>query len=201
MLRRFAMFTPLLALALGCPAGDADTDTDTATAGSTAASSEPTTGEAADLTCDDYCARITTNCAGDFVQYGLDTCKSSCAAFEPGTLDDKMGNTLGCRIYHAGAAKDAPELHCVHAGPGGASVCGDNCEGFCTIAASACPDTFTDDAACMTACAAYDMTEPYDVSDVAGDTFACRLYHLTVATNLPAEHCPHITPTSVPCGG
>ena len=45
------------------------------------------------------------------------------------------------------------------------------------------------------------MTEPYDAGDVAGNTFACRLYHLTVATTLPDAHCPHIQPTSATCGG
>ncbi len=42
-------------------------------------------------------------------------------------------------------------------------------------------------------------TEPYDASDVAGDTFACRLYHLTAAATLPEVHCPHILPASAPC--
>lgn len=199
MLRRLALLSPLLALglALGCPADDAGTDSDA----STAASSEPTTGAAVDLTCDNYCSVVTANCNGVNAQYGTDTCKPSCEAFPPGTAADMAGNTLGCRIYHAGAAKDAPEMHCTHAGPGGGGVCGDNCEGFCGIAAAACPGTFADDAACMAACKLYDMSESYDAGDQGGNTFACRLYHLTVATVFPEAHCPHILPDSTPCGG
>jgi len=202
MLRRLAHLAPLLAvgLALACPADDADTDSD-ATASSTAASSEPTTGSAVDLTCDDYCNLVTTNCSGPIAQYGTDTCKPVCEAFPRGTLEDRDGNTLGCRLYHAGAAASDPEMHCTHAGPGGAGVCGDNCEGFCTVAAAACPGTFADDAACMDACKAYDMAETYDAGDQGGNTFACRLYHLTVATVFPEAHCPHILPGDAPpCG-
>jgi len=199
-----AIFAALLALtfAAGCPADDADTDTDVGTtAGSITASSEPT-GGAADLTCTDYCTAITAHCTAANAQYSaMDTCMGSCKAFEVGTAADTSGNTLGCRLYHAGAAAMDPSLHCAHAGPGGAGVCGGNCEGFCAIAGDACAGTFADDAACATACATYDQTEPYDASDGAGDTFACRLYHLTVATTLPDPHCAHIVEASPTCGG
>ena len=199
MLRRLAPLASVLALALGCPADDAGTDSSTAQ--TTAMTGEPTTGAEVDLTCDDYCTVITTNCSGPVAQYGTDACKPTCEAFPRGTLEDMAGNTLGCRLYHAGAAATDPEMHCTHAGPGGASVCGDNCEGFCSIAAAACPGTFTDDAACMAACKNYDMAESYDAGDQGGNTFACRLYHLTVATTFPEAHCPHILPDSAPCGG
>lgn len=204
MISRITLFAPLLALsfAVGCPTDDADTDTDTAgtAVGTTAATAEPTTGGAADVTCADYCTAITANCTGATAQYGsMEACMGSCTAFDVGTAADTAGNTLGCRLYHAGAAKADPATHCVHAGPGGAGVCGADCDGFCAIAADACAGTFADDAACQTACKAYDATESYDASDVAGDTLACRLYHLTVATTDAATHCPHILPDSAPC--
>ncbi|MBA3545419.1 MAG: hypothetical protein H0T76_02950 [Nannocystis sp.] len=212
-----SVFAALLALtfAPGCPADSGDTDTDAATAATTMATmattggtmattgTEPTTGEAPALTCADYCTAITANCIGANSQYSAgDTCASTCAAFPPGTLADTADNTLGCRLYHAGAAKDMPEVHCTHAGPGGADVCGGNCDGFCAIAADACGGTFADDTACQTACAAYDKTESYDASDAEGNTFACRLYHLTVASSsadAATTHCPHILPDSAPC--
>lgn len=211
MIRRISVFAPLLALGfvVGCPADDSDTDTDTAAtaatgtgtaAETTAGTAEPTTGGAADVTCADYCTAITANCTAANAQYSaMDTCMGSCKAFDVGTAADMAGNTLGCRLYHAGAAKADPATHCTHAGPGGAGVCGADCDGFCAIAADACPGTFADDAACQAACAMYDATESYDASDVAGDTLACRLYHLTVATTLPADHCAHILPDSAPC--
>lgn len=213
-----SIFAALLALtfAPGCPADGGDTDTDAATAATTGATvdatvgttggtmattgTEPTTGEPAGQTCADYCTAVTANCSGATAQYsGMDTCMGACEAFPAGTAADMAGNTLGCRIYHAGAAKMDAATHCTHAGPGGADLCGSNCESFCAIADDACAGTFADNAACMTACAAYDQTEPYDASDAAGDTFACRLYHLTVATTLPADHCAHILPDSAPC--
>ena len=190
-------------------AGEATTQSSTPTTG------EPTTGEpttAGDLTtgeattggdalsCATYCASIAANCSGGHTQYGApDTCLATCAAFVPGDLADTAGNTLGCRIYHAGAAKDAPEVHCTHAGRGGDGVCGANCDGFCTIAALACPDAWPDEAACQTACATFSPDESYDATDVAGDTLACRLYHLTAATVDPATHCGHIKGDSPPC--
>lgn len=114
------------------------------------------------------------------------------------------GNTLGCRTYHAGAAAGDPTTHCVHAGPGGAAACGSNCEGFCTLALETCTggnEQWATMAECMTECNGYDQTEPYDTSDTAGDSFACRLYHLIAAIDDPELHCPHIVEASAPCQG
>lgn len=196
-----SMIAVLLALAsAACAADGSDTDAE-ATAGSTT-STAPTSGGEIDLTCASYCTAITAHCTAGNAQYtGMTTCMGSCQALAVGAAADIAGNTLGCRLYHANVAKDAPDVHCPHAGPGGADVCGSNCDGFCTIAADACPGTFADDAACQTACAGYDKGEAYDAADMAGDSFACRLYHLTVASTPLAMHCPHILPDSVPCGG
>lgn len=67
-------------------------------------------------------------------------------------------------------------------------------------AAEASPGTSADDAACMTACADLSDAEPFDAGDRGGDTLACRLDHLTVATEDPVDHCPHILPKSSTCG-
>lgn len=158
------------------------------------------TGEG--LTCDAYCATIGANCTGEWTQYGMpDFCTASCAAFPTGTPADTAGNTLGCRSYHAGAAAMDPATHCVHAGPGGAGVCGANCDGFCSIAMHACPDAWPGLPECMTACGTFMDMEPYDASDVGGDTLACRLYHATAAAFLPDPHCMHIKADSPPCQG
>ena len=48
---------------------------------------------------------------------------------------DTTGNTIGCRLYHAGAAAADPVLHCPHAGPTGGNVCGSWCDNYCQLMA------------------------------------------------------------------
>ena len=181
--------------------GDATTATAEPT-GST--STDPTTGGATTGApvegCEGYCDLIETHCGGPFTQYGSpDMCLGACAAFAPGTPGETSGNTLACRTYHAGVAADADDTHCTHAGPGGDMACGSNCEGFCAIAGKACPDAWPDNDACIVACTGFDAAEPYDASDIGGNTLACRLYHLTAATIDPMTHCAHIKGDSAPC--
>ncbi len=177
-------------------ASTSDSDSDAST------SEAPTTGDDTnqDNACADYCALIATNCTGELTQYGNpDWCLATCATLPPGTAGDISGNTVACRTYHADVAGDDPEVHCRHAGPGGDDACGYNCEGFCAISDVACPDAWPDNTACLTACENFPQEEPYDATDVAGDTFACRLYHLTAATVDPVVHCPHILGNSPTC--
>lgn len=151
----------------------------------------------------------TGNCTGGEAQYAdMKSCVNSAATFAPGTAADMTGNTLGCRAYHATAAKDAPATHCVHAGPagGGLTYCGDTCEGFCDIAAATCKAEWPDKAACMTSCMGLSSTiQNYNTSFTSGNTVECRLYHATVAATDAASattHCPHtkaMTMTGDPC--
>jgi hypothetical protein len=152
------------------------------------------------LTCAEYCDTIATNCTGTVQQYTDEaTCLAACAAFPVGAEADTSGNTLGCRTYHAGAAAAGPDVHCVHAGPGGAGACGSNCDGFCAIALDSCPDAYASAGECATDCATFTDTEPYNVADTSGDSLACRLYHLTAATTTPDPHCGHIESVSPTC--
>ncbi len=177
----------------------------TGTGGTTSSAGGATSGGggAVAQTCDAYCALITKNCTDMNAQYSSnDACVKSCAAFPPGMAADMAGNTLGCRIYHAGAAAADAGTHCVHAGPGGAGLCGANCDGFCTIAAKACTATnkqFADDTACQTACKGFKDMVKYNSTVTTGNSLACRLYHLTVATTDPGTHCPHIVANSPVC--
>lgn len=181
------------------PTSGSTTHTSHETGGMSEETSDPT---GAELSCDAYCATIAANCGGEVTQYGMpDFCLASCAAFPVGATTDMMGNTLGCRTYHAGAAGGDPAVHCVHAGPGGAGVCGANCDGFCSIAMAACPDAWPGLPECMTACAGFVDMEPYDASDVGGNSLACRLYHVTAAAFQPDPHCMHIKADSPPCQG
>ncbi len=155
--------------------------------------------------CATYCTAVMANCTDEFAQYStMDVCMATCAAFPTGTGADTSGNTLGCRIYHANNVETTsmPALHCPHAGPGGGGACGTNCEGFCSIAAHACTgdaDPFDDAADCAATCAAFDAEEAFDTSDTTGDTLACRLYHVSVASMTPDPHCTHIDTDSAPC--
>ncbi len=155
------------------------------------------------LTCANYCTQITSNCTAGNQQYGtMAECMSTCTHFPLGTAADMGGNTLGCRIYHAGAAMTGPDVHCRHAGPGGDGACGANCLGFCTLVLGTCTGAsaqFNGDMnTCMTACGGFATTPPYDSSKTGGNTFACRLYHATAASANPVTHCPHTSTVNMP---
>lgn len=158
------------------------------------------------LNCDTYCTIIGPACQGEFAQYTSDaSCLAACAALPVGAITDTAGNTLGCRIYHAGVALDAPDPHCYHAGPSGGDVCGTPCESFCAMQAVVCTGAnqqFADEAECLTACGTLTDDVEFSTAETASDTLACRLYHLTVAAQDAASattHCPHIAVVSPTC--
>jgi hypothetical protein len=172
-------------------------------------------GGTAAATCTGYCTTIQTNCAAStdggvsVGQYpSADSCNGVCAAFAQGDAGATAGNSKECRNYHAVASPADKTLHCPHAGPAGDGVCGaSNCESFCIIAQSVCTGAansqFADNAACLTACNAFpSATAHYNSSSISGNTFACRMYHLSVAASSAANattHCPHIKTASTPC--
>jgi hypothetical protein len=160
-------------------------------------------GGTASAACTDYCKIISTNCIGANLQYSDEaSCMGACGALPEGAAGDMGGNTVNCRIYHGGTpAMMMPGEHCAHAGPGGAGVCGSNIESLCAIAAKVCPTEHPNVAKCMTDYAAVKDMEPYDASDTSGDTLACRLYHLTVASSSAANaatHCAHTVAAANP---
>ena len=151
-----------------------------------------------ELTCGFYCAAMAQACSGSNAQYADEAeCLAFCetwGAFDQGTLEDVDGNTLGCRIYHAGVAADADaDLHCPHAGPSGGGVCGSWCDSYCGLVGQNCTgaeELFADDAACVSACEAYSDTGA--AGDDAGDTVQCRIYHAGAPAAADAAlHCPH----------
>ncbi len=153
--------------------------------------------------CTDYCDTIQAACTGGLSQYPSQAaCLEACQALPPGTLADGSGNTVGCRLYHATVAGSAPNPHCYHAGPGGAGVCGSDCAGFCDIAQFSCTagnSQYASEAACLSECAGFPASPPYSTAVVSGDSLACRMYHLMVATEFPAAHCSHIIESSTTC--
>jgi hypothetical protein len=160
---------------------------------------------AIELTCANYCTRITANCTGTNQQFGMmSQCMATCTSYPLGAAADTAGATLGCRLYHAGTpAMTDPAVHCRHAGPGGDGACGANCLGFCTLVLGSCTGANAqyggDMNTCMTACGGYATTPLYNSMQTGGDTFACRLYHATVASADPGNHCAHTAADSGPC--
>ena len=182
------------------------------------------------LNCTTYCDTIQAACTGANAQYPDSAhCTGTCNLFTPGaSTTETMGDTLGCRIYHAQNATlmaGAASTHCPHAGPVGAAsdaatgVCStDPCSAFCALDVKVCG---TDDApvvgisnryanlgACMTACAAFAKTPPYSATSPSGNTFACRIYHVTNAAAAASQansalvntHCGHtLSPATAVC--
>jgi hypothetical protein len=153
--------------------------------------------------CTDYCNTIQAACATAYQQYpSVIECLHSCAPL-PRT-DAVSTNTIKCRLSHAQAAQLVPVdpyTHCPHAGPAGDAVCGGNCESFCTLAAAACPTVYSQFSPdCITACNGFAMARYFEPMGAAGgNTFACRMYHLTLATVDPVSHCSHIAVASPVC--
>jgi hypothetical protein len=168
--------------------------------------------------CATYCTEILANCTGTNLQFAdMAHCTAACGSFAMGMAADKSGNTLGCRIYHAGEpAKMDPVTHCPHAGPGGdktsvvapPGTCGDACTSFCTLEIKACGVTgdagglgqYASQADCTAKCALFpNPTKLYSPMSV-GDSLACRLYHATnaaIAGNATV-HCVHTGPAGGP---
>ncbi len=184
------------------------------------------------LDCTTYCREIETNCTGLNAQYPtMAQCMATCAKFTtPGALTDMAGNTLGCRIYHAGdPSRLTPTIHCIHAGPAGAQTnaaagqCGDACTDFCSLNLATCTGAlaqYADMATCLTACngtgpgTGFNKMNPYIIDGTktpavppTGDSLACRLYHTTNAAldaAAAALHCPHTAAAPAagsPCTG
>ena len=152
------------------------------------------------LDCATYCGRAMANCTGVNAQFDTSAnCMASCLHYPMGTIADMAGNTLGCRIYHAGAAMADPVTHCVHAGPSGGGVCGAACDGFCALVTAECPTQYPDANTCATQCAAYATAPDYTSNVTSGNTLSCRIYHATAASTDPGTHCPHTAMTSATC--
>lgn len=157
--------------------------------------------EPADPTCEEYCAQMGDACADTYADE--DACLAYCGtagAFPAGNFDDTSGNTIGCRMYHAGVASglegDDNALHCGHAGPSGADTCGTWCENYCDLALNTCSGDnklYDDGESCLAACDGFGADG--EAGDAGGDTVQCRIYHLGVAGSdgeeSAAVHCPH----------
>lgn len=156
-------------------------------------------------TCTNYCNTIAADCLSPYAQYfSMQACLESCKFLPKGAQADTGGNTVGCRTYHANNAlvTGNQAVHCPHAGPGGDGACGANCAGFCAIALGACTGAnqiYSSLSQCMTDCATFPTSPKYSSTVTSGNSFACRMYHLTNATLDPSVHCSHINSASPTC--
>lgn len=167
-----------------------------ATGGSSGAGTGGSAG-GGNLSCDGYCNSMMMNCTGANAQFTTkEICMAVCGSYPEGQQSDTSGNTLGCRLYHAGAASGGgtnADTHCPHAGPAGVGTCGSNCEGYCNMMLEFCPSEYTDAADCTTTCAGFDGAgaSDYDASITSGPTLQCRIYHASAASLDAATHCQH----------
>lgn len=155
--------------------------------------------------CVQYCAAAMANCTGENRLYPkIEYCLPVCDAMPAGMRGDRSGNTVGCRLLHAQAAGlGETALNCNAAGPGGDGICGENCESWCALDRKLCPDVYATDQDCADACATFPVLGNYNDSIQSGNSFECRLYHVTAVAGLndPDTHCPHtdITIHKPPC--
>lgn len=159
-------------------------------------------GDALAEMCEQYCVVMDDHCQGDLIQYpGVAVCESVCGLMNPGNVGDALGNSVTCREHHALLAAEQADPHCMHAGPSGDTTCGGPCESFCSLALAACSDEgpFVDADACIAECEQWDPEPRYSAIAQDADTFACRMYHLTLASLQPAIHCSHIGTDSPVC--
>jgi hypothetical protein len=144
--------------------------------------------------CQDYCDSVLKNCTGKNAVYAeMSTCLGVCKLLPVGdVLEPSEGNTVVCRKRQADLAPTEPNFFCPRAGPGGAGTCGTNCQAYCSLLKSACPDQAQGLTNCEAQCAALRDMNRFDVvADHEGDSIQCRLVHVSTATVQPEMHCPH----------
>jgi hypothetical protein len=162
-----------------------------------------------ELTCGHYCDLVMANCTGANAEYlTRSDCDQMCPVFDLGMVGNTMTDTLGCRLTHANAAANQPDVECRLAGPLGGGACGDPCESFCSLDTVYCmpPRPVAYDGGivdCMGACPAYPyLGDAGDTTETAGNTLNCRLYHLesAYASDMASiTHCPHTAVVSAVC--
>ncbi|MEM9463277.1 MAG: hypothetical protein AAGF11_54550 [Myxococcota bacterium] len=187
----------------GPSAGSTDSTGGAASSSSGAVDSSSGESTGAEDPCPEYCGLVQDICEDDVAQYQSEAvCLAVCAALPPGMPGDQLGNSAECRRFQAIQAAEAPGTFCGPAGPTGDGTCGAACEVFCGLAMELCTDAMAqwpDVPTCITDCMQFPTDVVYNASVVDGDSYACRMYHLTVAALDPVVHCPHIPLASPPC--
>ena len=165
-------------------------------------------------TCDHYCDVVLANCTGKYEQYrNRMQCLEVCKRLPEGAPNDRLVNTVECRIAQAELAESEAPHYCKSAGPLGEGRCGSNCEGYCSLMDATCTKAttdgnielsyFSDTAACLENCGAmtadplgptqYSSSSTIEPNSLIGNNLYCRTYHVAagIEQDAPSEHCPH----------
>jgi len=132
---------------------------------------------------------------------GIAGCVNICSIYPQGEIGNDFGNnTLACRLYHAQFAITSGLLvHCSHASPNGAGVCGTNtCDNYCQQMSVTCTGVnaqYPDLAACTSYCTNNLNAFPGQFNSTGDDTLGCRLYHNSAVPTLGVVHCLHASPS------
>jgi hypothetical protein len=150
--------------------------------------------------CDQYCTSMMATCTTVFDT--TDMCLASCSVF-PSELAATSGDSVQCRIYHAGLATQAASAstdrasHCGHASPvSEGSLCGTPCDSYCDVIMDTCKSSeaqYTSKSDCMQSCKHFPAAAT--VPSTSGNNLECRAHHASLANVNPAVHCPHAGPT------
>ncbi len=144
--------------------------------------------------CIKYCDEVMDNCTGDNQVYkARASCINTCNALPEGEAAEPVGNSVQCRMSSARKAASAPDEECIAAGPGGGTTCGSNCESWCQLLETECPDDFADLPNCENACATIPDEGEFSVdASYSRDDIQCRLIHLGAVQGDPTSpHCGH----------
>jgi hypothetical protein len=144
--------------------------------------------------CIEYCNEVMGNCtSGNAVYASRASCINTCNALPPGEAAEPSGNSVQCRLRRARGAASAPDEECVAAGPGGDASCGSNCETWCHLMESQCPNDYEILADCEKTCEGIPDAGGFDVDgSYERDDIQCRLIHLgAVAGDPESAHCGH----------
>ena len=142
--------------------------------------------------CEQYCGAMMMNCGGYYPD--MESCMNTCALFpDDAPVGAEDGNSVQCRLYHAGVAANDAALHCPHASSNGGGVCGSECENYCHISMQTCGGLYPNEEICMNECAAFPADGAADATD--GDSVQCRTYHASFPAIANGElHCTHAHP-------
>jgi len=138
--------------------------------------------------CDTYCEIMYKTCPEQLLSGNLDTCPLACDASGVllGKMGDTWGNSLGCRIFHAGNAFYGDPQACQAASPAGGNVCGSYCTVYCDLAMAVCKDDnqlYDVPDTCIDTCLGFDTSGAPE--DFMGNTLQCRVNWLLLATHSP----------------
>lgn len=142
----------------------------------------PTGGAVCGGYCDNYCRLMEVNCGGKFAT--SEACMAACGAFAvTGAANETSGNTVQCRITHAGLAgaergTAGAEASCALAMPD-SQMCAPpaDCDDFCALVTTSCVGedaVYAGESDCNDVCDEWAGWREGSVGDSGANTVGCR---------------------------